>query len=105
MTDEQIKKLEAGQRIVVRRNGRDMEYLVYEVRSIGTCLLESSGAFGHASALIDGLAGYQEDRMNENGGTPSGVTRFAISSDESIKGRGQETHDEHGVRIRGTELL
>ena len=95
MTNAQIKSLAVGQTVTRTYNGRTSKpQSIDEIKMVGTCVNDRSGAFGHYFAQV-----YTRTATGNGGCT------WAMESDEYIQGAGYPTHDADGKRICGEELV
>jgi len=95
MTNQQVANLKVGDQVTRTFNGRTSSpQSIDEVKAVGTCSNERSGAFGCHFAQV-----YTASP------TGNGGTTWSIESDEYIQGAGYKTHDAQGQRIRGEELV
>jgi hypothetical protein len=92
MTNEQVKNLKVGNVVRSFFNGREFDYPISEVRTIGTRVRESSKCFGHYFACV-------RSPFAENA-----ELSYSLESDEYIQGEGHPTHKD-GKRITGWELV
>lgn len=92
-TDAMVKGLKIGDRIREFCNGRSVERTIVEVKVVGECVNERSGAFGHAYALIECDFGSRS------------TVSFSVHSDAYSEGQGYPVADSAGNRIRGFEIV
>lgn len=94
MTNDQILNVRVGDFIDHHCNGRVINQEVLAIRAVGTCINESSKAFGDAYACL--TLRYTGSDL---------VVDTSIESDEYGNGQGYPSFDADGNRVRGWELV
>jgi hypothetical protein len=93
MTNNEVLNLTAGTKIRGYSNSRSTDYTITEVWKTARCTNEQSRCFGHACAQVSAKPPY------------GGLCELSIESDEYITGDGYLTHNAHGRRLTGWEIV